>query len=215
MTFGNSSLSLSLYAPVAETASDWAEWHPANFEAVIEQHQTRIYRYIYLMVGEVELAQDLTQDTFIQAYRHLQKRTLFSTQFEVNRYSSIQPNMTAWLYTIARNRTLSEIRRRKKIKFLPFSGLHRRDGSESEDFDPAAILTDHDQGNPETWLGLKDELQRVIQQVGPQKLTPLLLFMDGFSYLEICQITNDSLANVKVKIFRAKALLREALKKSG
>jgi RNA polymerase sigma-70 factor (ECF subfamily) len=193
---------------------EW-EWSPANFEQVVLRYQSRIYQFIYYMVGEPELAQDLTQDTFLRAYRYISH----SKRFE---YFSDQPdkekpgasNFTAWLYKIARNTTLSEIRRRKVIRFLPFlSGKSAEDGADEE----TAIFLATRQGyenSLESETAIKDELQQAIKKVGSQRLIPLLLYVDGFSYKEIALITGESLASVKTKIFRAKKYLQQALNPS-
>ena len=109
-----------------------SEWNPAYFERVIAHFETRIYRFIYAMVGEAELAQDLTQDTFLSAYRNLCRRSAageFDQEDDSNNWqqSPSQNNMSAWLYTIARNAVLSEMRRRKVVRFLPF--FHRNNSS--------------------------------------------------------------------------------------
>ncbi len=196
----------------------WSDWNPASFERVIAQYETRIYRFIHSMVGETELAHDLTQDTFLSAYRNLCRRADEAGLSESddpeawNRWQQIQAqnNMSAWLYTIARNAALSEIRRRKVVRFLPF--LQKPTVGSDEEYD---TLADHTQPEPggdlEARTALHDELQQAMDKVGRDKLTALLLHLDGFSYKEICDITGDSLSSVKSQIFRAKDSLRRAL----
>ncbi|HEX2916643.1 MAG TPA: RNA polymerase sigma factor [Chloroflexia bacterium] len=196
----------------------WSEWNPATFDRVISQYQTRIYRFIYSIVGESELAHDLTQDTFLSAYRNLLRRADSlgvesaeeAESFAQWQNSQSQNNMSAWLYTIARNAALSEMRRRKIVRFLPF--LHKPVTGTDEELDS---LSDSPLieagGNLEARTALRDELQQAMDKVGREKLTALLLHMDGFSYKEICDITGDSLSSVKSQIFRAKESLRRAL----
>ena len=70
------------------------------FGQVIERYQLSIGKYLYRLTGEYEMARDLTQDTFIQAYQSLRKNK-----------DEIQ--LKAWLYGIATNKAL-QYRRRKK-----------------------------------------------------------------------------------------------------
>ncbi len=104
-----------------------SEWNPATFDRVVEQYQLRIYRFIYAMVGEAETAQDLTQDAFLSAYKNLLKRAEAAQaaeeagfEEELERFHPNNNNLSAWLYTIARNTALSEMRRRKIVRFFSF-----------------------------------------------------------------------------------------------
>ncbi len=197
----------------------WSEWNPATFEQVVTQYQSRLYRFIYSIVGEAELAHDLTQDTFLSAYRHLLRRSEAAqldnpSEAEMLAHwqqTQTQNNMSAWLYTIARNAALSEMRRRKVVRFLPFFHKTNNNGVEEELDGLADTAQIEAGGNLEARTVLHDELEQAMNRVGRDKLTALLLHMDGFSYKEICEITGDSLSSVKSQIFRAKESLRRAL----
>jgi len=78
-------------------------------EALFGRHHAEIYAYLLRMLREPELAADLTQDAFIKAYRN---------------YETLErpENARAWLYQIAHRVALDEIRRRKIIRFLPWTG---------------------------------------------------------------------------------------------
>jgi RNA polymerase sigma-70 factor, ECF subfamily len=210
--------------PMSKVTSDtdfesWSEWNPATFERVIVQYQSRIYRFVYSIVGEAELAHDLTQDTFLSAYRHLCRRAESAglnhgddatTAAQWQQIQS-QNNMSAWLYTIARNSALSEMRRRKVVRFLPFFHKPKGSGIEEELDGLSDTAQVEPGGDLEARIALRDELEQAMNKVGREKLTALLLHMDGFSYKEICEITGDSLSSVKSQIFRAKDSLRRAL----
>ena len=70
------------------------------FEALLERHEKGILNFVYRMVGDRELANDLTQETFLRV---------------VNRASSYsrKAKFTTWLYTIARNQSIDALRKRK------------------------------------------------------------------------------------------------------
>lgn len=191
--------------PEAELES---QWNPANFDIVVNQYQLRIYRFIYSMVGEAEIAHDLTQDTFLSAYKNLCKRA--EAQANGTDTTGTNNNMSAWLYTIARNTALSELRRRKIVRFFSFWQRPNEAGSEEQDT-VADMPVIEPGGSLEARAALSDELQRAIDSVGRERLTALFLYLDGFSYKEICAITGSSLSSVKSQIFRAKESLRKAL----
>lgn len=77
------------------------------FAALFEQFHAPILNYLHRMVSDRAVAEDLTQDTFIKAYKALPKT---------------KPDLAfkAWLYRIATNTAISHMRRGKIIKWLPF-----------------------------------------------------------------------------------------------
>ena len=80
------------------------------FEEVFRTYHTRIYNYVYRMVGNAEEASDLTQESFLKAYRALLRGE--------------EPlNISAWLYRIASNTCLDVLRRRRLIQWQPLEGL--------------------------------------------------------------------------------------------
>jgi RNA polymerase sigma-70 factor (ECF subfamily) len=206
--------------PISQSSQNesGSEWNPAYFDGIVEKYQPRIYRFIYAMVGEAEIANDLTQDTFLSAYKSLLKRAEAvqlaeesGLEEELDRYNPANNNMSAWLYTIARNAALSEMRRKKVIRFFSFWQRPGNGETEEEIDGMAEIAALEPGGDVESRSALRDELQRAMNKVGREKLTALLLHLDGFSYKEICHITGDSLPSVKSQIFRAKESLRRVL----
>ncbi len=84
----------------------------AEIEVLFSRHHAEIYAYLARMVREPELAADLAQDTFVKAYRA---------------FDSLEDpdHARAWLYQIAHRVALDEFRRRKIIRFLPWTGESR------------------------------------------------------------------------------------------
>ena len=81
----------------------------AFIEDLFARHHNEIYAYLVRMVRDSELAADLTQDAFIKAYR------AHDTLLEPT-------HARAWLYQIAHRVALDEIRHRKIVRFLPWTG---------------------------------------------------------------------------------------------
>lgn len=89
------------------------------FAVLFEQFHAPILNYLHRMVSDRALAEDLTQDTFIKAYKSLPKT---------------KPDLAfkAWLYRIATNTAISHMRRGKIVKWLPMVG-EREHGDERLD----------------------------------------------------------------------------------
>src|SRR5690349_3309505 len=81
----------------------------AAFEALVMHYEPRIRRVLYSMTQDVQLAQDLCQETFLAAYRALPRMKGEELRF------------APWLYRIALNQARSEWRRRKHVTLIPFS----------------------------------------------------------------------------------------------
>ena len=79
----------------------------AAFTALVERYQQRIGGYLYRLVGDRETAADLTQETFLRAYRAL------ATARAVGAFR-------AWLFRIATNLARDHLRRQRRIRWLPF-----------------------------------------------------------------------------------------------
>ena len=88
------------------------------FERLVRRHQDRAFRFILRMIGSRDEAMDLTQETFLKAYRALpdwRSEARFST----------------WLFQIARNTALDALRRRRHTEFVSLTA-----GPDEEAIDP-------------------------------------------------------------------------------
>ena len=81
------------------------------FARLFEHYHAPILNYLHRMVGDRAMAEDLTQDTFIKAY---------------NALPSTRPDLAfkPWLYRIATNTAISQLRRRKIVQWIPFMPGH-------------------------------------------------------------------------------------------
>ncbi len=155
----------------------------------------RIFNYIYRLCGSREDAEDLTQDTFIQAFRKL------GTLKENKKIQS-------WLYRIAQNNVYQKFR-------------SKRPQTESLDQDDAQELSEAQnrttpRKNPEE-SALAEELEELIEEVIqslPDKYRQVFVLaaIHKMSYQEISQIVNRSLASVKSDIHRARVVVRDQIK---
>src|SRR5579883_787054 len=122
-----------------------------RFTRLVLDHQRRIHRFIYGMVGAEQLAEDLTQDVFLLAYRALGRLPA-------------DANESAWLFTIARNRALQELRRRKILRWVPLTGPWEEEDTHADETKPIAEA-----------VAERDYLKRAMAKVPPKDLACLLL----------------------------------------
>ena len=145
------------------------------FAQIVEQFQLPIIRYLYRMTGDDELARDLAQDTFVQAYKGLAKTT---------------PDLPlkTWLYRIATNNALQHRRRKRLISFLPFNA----DTDSKEDMAQA--------GDADTdRLAVVESLLKIPEKL---RVCMVLHFIDGFKYREIAETLGISEDAVRMRVAR-------------
>jgi RNA polymerase sigma-70 factor (ECF subfamily) len=154
-----------------------------RFEAEALPHLKRLYGTAYRMTRNAHDAEDLVQETFLRAYRSFDRYTPGS-------------NIRAWLYTILHRVRTDAVRR-----------LARR---------PEAVeLLEDTLAVPPP----QDELARGREDVAPAlarlpelfRVAVLLRDIEEFSYQEIAQILEVPIGTVMSRIYRGRALLRQAL----
>ena len=82
-----------------------------DFDALYEQHFQRVYQYIFYMVSDTNLAEDLTQETFLRVYNGKFRQ---------------EAAMSTYIRQIARNLVYDYYRKKALIKWLPFSASHEQ-----------------------------------------------------------------------------------------
>jgi len=156
----------------------------ASFEAIFEAYHQRICRYLSSLVNDLELAEDLAQQTFLKAYRALGR-------------GSSPDNLQAWLYAIATNTALSALRRRRLIRWLPFGPQAERAASPELDHDAR--------------LGQQELLRLALAKLPPGDVACLLLrLQQGLSYGELAETLGTSIPAARMRVSRARAAFREA-----
>jgi RNA polymerase sigma-70 factor (ECF subfamily) len=154
-------------------------------EALFARHRGEIFAYLVRMLRDPELAADLTQDAFIKAYRS---------------YGSLQDpaHARAWLYQIAHRVALDELRRRKIVRFLPWTG-------ESYGSAPSAEHLAME-------LRLSGPLQRALARIPERQRAALLLAeVHDLTGLELAATLKVSHVAARALLTRARESLRQAL----
>ena len=171
-----------------------------NFDALVAKYEKKIFNVIYRFLGDYEEAMDLTQETFVSAFRHYER---FRGEAKV----------FTWLYQIARNLCINKVRQRDRQRSLKIESLDQvRDGDDDEGLTREVADWTH---SPQQVLEEKELHQRIlaaIESLPPDyKEVVLLREFQQMSYNEIVAATGLSLENVKTRLSRARAMLRRKL----
>ncbi|HIE28007.1 TPA: sigma-70 family RNA polymerase sigma factor [Candidatus Poribacteria bacterium] len=163
----------------------------ASFEILFARYQQPLFNFIIRMLGDFHKAQDIFQETFLRVFCHAQK---YDESFR----------FSPWLYQIARNLCLEEIRRQRKVEIIPVD--------EEADCQPIELW---DKNTPDEQLEMA-ETEKIVQNAilrlsEKQREVFLLRENHGLSYDEISQITNLSVSAVKSCLHRARMALKEML----
>ena len=156
--------------------------------------ERRIFALAFGMLGSAEEARDVTQETFLAAFRNI--RGYRGGSF------------TSWLVRIATNRSYDQLRARRRRPSLSLSQIdHEADDGPREFIAPGIGPEDH-----VLCRELGGTLQRLVQGLAPdQRLAVVLSDIQGLSYDEIVGITGWPLGTVKSRLSRARAELRAEL----
>ena len=150
-----------------------------GFRLLIETYQRRVYQVIRRMVLIHEDADDLTQNTFIKAYKYLDK-------FEGN------SSLFTWLYRIGTNECLSFLEKKKKRFF--FSVDDHQEKLESYLDQPGTLNGD------EIQIRLQKALLKLPEK---QRLVFHLKYQEELSYEEMAEITGTSIGALKASYHHA------------
>ena len=168
----------------------------ARFAEVVRSFESPLSRYLVRMVGDAEVARDLAQETFLSAYAA---------------WPEPEPaHLSAWLYRIATNHALSHLRRRRVIRWVPFSQLASRAGNDTDE--PRTDDLDHlfpNEASPADGIIEADTIAAILDAMDSRDRAALLLHAAGFSGAEIGDQLNCSPPTARTRLSRARAQFRE------
>ena len=166
------------------------------FNALVAAYQDRVYNLCLRMLGSPQAAEDATQETFLSAYRSLERM----------RGPSVRP----WLFRIAANASIDELRRRKRQAHVSLD-VSAREGDDERPLEVADPSPGPEQFalRGELRVAISIELQRL---PADQRLAVVLCDVEGLSYEEIAETMASSVGTVKSRISRGRARMREALR---
>ena len=176
------------------------EKYSVDFDELVDRYERRIFNLIYRIIGDFDEAADLTQDTFVAAYRAFDNFRADSATY-------------TWLYRIAVNVCKNRFRERSRQRGVEALSLddqemcfieHVTDGGLSE-----PIPT------PEKALE-REEMRRLVEEAitdlpEDYRIVAVLRDIHGLTYREIAEAVDLSIDVVKTRLARARGMLRRRL----
>jgi RNA polymerase sigma-70 factor, ECF subfamily len=167
---------------------------PELLDRLIEKYQHRLLRYLMHLTGRRELAEDVFQETWI---RVLERGRQYDGRHE----------FSTWLFTIARNLFIDQVRRQRPASFESLA-----------DSDDSFALDIPATGQPSAFDATVQHEQNELITAGMQHLaqeyreTLVLRFQEGMSLEEIANVTGAPLGTVKSRIYRGLTALEPWVK---
>jgi RNA polymerase sigma-70 factor (ECF subfamily) len=159
------------------------------FAQLVQKYHKNLLSFIYRFVRDPHLTEDIGQEVFLDVYKSL---------------SRFDPEMgtpfSAWLYISARNRCISELRKRERGENVPLEEYHSVTGAG----DSAEALLISQEGRK----ALADSLEQLPEPFR----TTMLRSLQGASLNDIASQSGILPATVKTRLFRAKEKLKQLMK---
>ncbi|MBE6733786.1 MAG: RNA polymerase sigma factor [Ruminococcaceae bacterium] len=162
-----------------------------GFVEIIRIYKDGMILYLCGITGNIYLAEDLTEDTFVKI---ITKKPKFAGK----------STFKTWLYAIARNVALDYLRKNKGVVLVSTEDIHSLAG-DMESLERAYIKEEE-----------KIELHRAMDNLIPDYRQVLwLVYFEGFTAKEVADVMHKSLHSVETLLYRAKRSLKAELEKGG
>lgn len=164
------------------------------FSILVDRYKNRLLNFVYRFVKDFDVAEDIVQETFLRVFR---KR---------HSYRAIA-NFSTWIFTIAGNLAKSELRRRKRWRFLSLDAnsedkrkIELPDSSITPDRAAAITILNENVNNAIDTL--KDKYREAL----------ILRDIEGMSYQQIADIVGVPVGTIKSRVNRARIKMQKELK---
>jgi RNA polymerase sigma-70 factor (ECF subfamily) len=170
------------------------------FRDLVLRFERPIFALILRMVHDSQTAEDLAQEVFVKAYRHL---------------GSYDPRrkFASWLFKVAHNTTIDHLRR-AQLDTVPLAAEHAEDGGGL-----MAVLADDSAESPAAAAERRDmarALERAIGRLRPDYREAVVLrYVEGLAYQEICEVLALPVGTVKTNLHRARKELADSMRAAG
>lgn len=169
----------------------------AAFNALVERYQRRVFGVCYGMVRSSDDAQDMVQETFVRAYRNLDR-------FEGT------ASFYTWIYRIAKNVCIDHLRKVQRNRTVDYDDAIGRD-EDSE----STLLPPRLDANPAHMAGRRELVGKIEEALEGLSLKHreviLLREVEGLAYAEIAETLGISIGTVMSRLFFARRNLQQAL----
>lgn len=187
-------------APIDEDRSLVAKAQKGDltaFDELIRRYQERVYATVYHMTSNHEDANDLTQETFVKAYKALPNFKGDSGFF-------------TWVYRIAVNKTINFLKQRRNRK--PGMSLNDLDFNAENDPELVALVSENTPRRDVGLAELQEKLNEAMQQLSEtHRLVVTLHDVQGMSHEEIAKIMGCNPGTVRSRLFYARQQLQATL----
>jgi RNA polymerase sigma-70 factor (ECF subfamily) len=152
------------------------------FEKIVRAYQQHIWRFLRRFLGDAAAAEDVAQEVFLRLYRSLPS-------------FAHQARFSAWVFKIARNAALDELRRQRRRERLVVA---------------AASVADRGTGSDGTTGEARVEIEAVLASL-PDDLreTVVLVEVFGLPYAEVSEVVGAPVGTIKSRMFRARERMQD------
>ncbi len=166
------------------------------FAELVTDFQGRVFNFVFHFFRDRDLAEEVTQETFLRAYR-------FIKRFDSER------KFSTWLFAIAKNLCIDEQRRGGRGATISMEDVPLETDFADQDLlhqrDPASIASSREEGAM---------VEEALAELPEKYRSALILcYYEEMPYQEIAAVLDLSVNLVKVRIFRAKKMLLQILKR--
>ncbi len=155
-----------------------------SFSLLVEKYHRRLLNFIHRLVGDERIVEDIGQEVFVSVYKSI-------VNYDLQRGTPFP----AWLFIIARNRCISDLRKTRNRAFVSIDdadiAVQQRSPEE------AAIDREQEQA-----------IQSALEQLPEPYKSTLIHSLRGDTLEEIAQTAGISVGTVKSRLFRAKEKIR-------
>ena len=172
-----------------------------DFDALVERYNKPLFNVIYQWIGDYDEAADLTQETFVSAYKARE-------QFRGDAH------VYTWLYRIAHNHCKNRFKQRDRARQAEGPSLDAGVSAEGGDDMVAETREIADWSASPSRILEQKELRALVQRAvdslaSEYKIVLVLREMEGMSYNEIAEVTGLTMEAVKTRLNRARAMVRQ------
>ena len=166
------------------------------FERLVDRHKNRLFAMLVRLTGDAEAAEELAHEAFVRAYRGLA------------RFRG-EASFGTWLIQIAVNLARDRVRERRRDRTVSLDALLERD-------EDSPVFTDsrpgHDALVAVTERDLIRHFESALQELPPAYREAFVMHhIEDMPYAAIAEATGDSVGSLKVRVHRARRLLKEKL----
>jgi RNA polymerase sigma-70 factor (ECF subfamily) len=185
--------------PDADLVSLAQEGREAAYRELIRRYERPVFSLIYRMVRDREVAEDLSQDSFIKVLNHIDR---YRPEFK----------LSSWLFKIANNVAIDHLRKRHLETVSMDGSPHAATASEIEATQLEIAAQQETALEEMEAKEIGSAIERAISSLRPEYRSCIMLrHVEGRSYEEISALLDLPLGTVKTYIHRARHQLREAL----